>query len=139
MTWTFQESAQSASDAEAADFRFDPTPEAKKAYHNLARVIHPDLALDAGEKERRHGLMAELKRHPLVRGVRHLTQHRRQCRVAQQRTGKFRADVAKADKADVHQVDSQKSVGTPPSAQRRSTKASSSSRRAGSIAGAPAR
>ena len=37
-----------------------PTAEAKKAYHDIARVIHPDLALDAGEKERRHGLMAEL-------------------------------------------------------------------------------
>jgi hypothetical protein len=37
-----------------------PTLEAKKAYHNLARSIHPDLALDEGEKERRHGLMAEL-------------------------------------------------------------------------------
>ncbi|MBK9438833.1 MAG: hypothetical protein IPN51_12795 [Chloracidobacterium sp.] len=37
-----------------------PTAEAKKAYHDLARIIHPDLALDADEKDRRHGLMAEL-------------------------------------------------------------------------------
>src|SRR5205085_12192051 len=28
--------------------------------HNLARIIHPDLALDKDEKERRHGLMAKL-------------------------------------------------------------------------------
>ncbi|CAN5419525.1 hypothetical protein BH10ACI2_BH10ACI2_05640 [soil metagenome] len=37
-----------------------PTLEAKKAYHNLARTIHPDLALDPAEKEKRHGLMAQL-------------------------------------------------------------------------------
>lgn len=39
---------------------FKPTAEAKKAYHNLARIIHPDLALDAEEKERRHVLMTQL-------------------------------------------------------------------------------
>lgn len=55
-----ESAARAAEEAEAGDFRFNPTPEAKKAYHDLARVIHPDLALDAGEKERRHGLMAEL-------------------------------------------------------------------------------
>ena len=48
--------AEAAHDAE----EYVPTAEAKKAYHNLARAIHPDLALDANEKERRHGLMAEL-------------------------------------------------------------------------------
>lgn len=37
-----------------------PTAEAKKAYHNLARIIHPDLALDADEKEKRHVLMSQL-------------------------------------------------------------------------------
>ncbi|CAN5345897.1 hypothetical protein BH10ACI1_BH10ACI1_23610 [soil metagenome] len=37
-----------------------PTAEAKKAYHNLARIIHPDLALDAEEKAKRHNLMAKL-------------------------------------------------------------------------------
>lgn len=37
-----------------------PTAEAKKAYHNLARIIHPDLALDQQEKEKRHELMAKL-------------------------------------------------------------------------------
>ena len=52
--------ARAAADAEAAGRKFAPTPEAKKAYHNLARIIHPDLALDAGEKEKRHGLMSEL-------------------------------------------------------------------------------
>ena len=54
---------QSAADAEGGDeafTKFNPTPEAKKAYHDLARVIHPDLALDPEEKEKRHGLMASL-------------------------------------------------------------------------------
>lgn len=37
-----------------------PTQEAKKAYHKLARTIHPDLALDPAEKEKRHVLMAQL-------------------------------------------------------------------------------
>lgn len=55
-----EESARAADRAAASDGQFEPTPEARKAYHNLARIIHPDLALDAGEKERRHGLMAEL-------------------------------------------------------------------------------
>ncbi|MFM9905797.1 MAG: hypothetical protein ACKVQJ_14635 [Pyrinomonadaceae bacterium] len=55
-----ESAARAAADADALNFRFNPTPEAKKAYHNLARIIHPDLALDAGEKEKRHGLMAEL-------------------------------------------------------------------------------
>jgi hypothetical protein len=55
-----EESARAAEDAGGDDGKFEPTPEARKAYHNLARIIHPDLALDAAEKERRHGLMAEL-------------------------------------------------------------------------------
>lgn len=54
-----EESAARADAAHEAE-EYIPTPEAKKAYHNLARVIHPDLALDEKEKERRHGLMAEL-------------------------------------------------------------------------------
>jgi chromosome segregation ATPase len=56
-----EESAARAEAAHEAE-EYVPTPEAKKAYHNLARVIHPDLALDEKEKERRHGLMAELNR-----------------------------------------------------------------------------
>ena len=56
-----EESAARAAEAEAAgSFKLNPTPEARKAYHNLARSIHPDLAIDADEKERRHGLMAQL-------------------------------------------------------------------------------
>ena len=57
-----EESAARANDEnlENISFRLKPTAEAKKAYHDLARVIHPDLALDAAEKERRHGLMARL-------------------------------------------------------------------------------
>ena len=55
-----ESAAKAAEDAEGKDAKFDPTPEAKKAYRDLARAIHPDLALDAGEKERRHAMMAEL-------------------------------------------------------------------------------
>lgn len=56
-----EESAVRAKAAGGRDAEnWEPTSEAKKAYHNLARIIHPDLALDAGEKERRHWLMAEL-------------------------------------------------------------------------------
>ncbi|MFZ1702463.1 MAG: hypothetical protein WBO10_01720 [Pyrinomonadaceae bacterium] len=55
-----ESAARAAEESEQADFRFNPTREAKKAYHDLARIIHPDLALDAGEKEKRHILMAEL-------------------------------------------------------------------------------
>ncbi len=57
-----EESAARANDEnlEAISFRLNPTAEAKKAYHDLAREIHPDLALDADEKERRHILMAQL-------------------------------------------------------------------------------
>jgi len=55
-----EESAANSENVEAGSFKFDPSPEARKAYHNLARIIHPDLALDANEKEKRHGLMARL-------------------------------------------------------------------------------
>ena len=56
-----EESAARADEAanEAATKRV-PTAEAKKAYHALARTIHPDLALDPQEKEKRHGLMIQL-------------------------------------------------------------------------------
>jgi hypothetical protein len=56
-----EESAARAEEAaNATSFKLDPTPEARKAYHNLARTIHPDLGIDAAEKERRHILMAQL-------------------------------------------------------------------------------
>lgn len=56
-----EESAARAREAEDAEqSTWEPTPEARKAYHSLARTIHPDLALDVAEKEKRHGLMAEL-------------------------------------------------------------------------------
>ena len=45
---------------EGCSFKWQPTAEAKKAYHNLAKIIHPDLALDTEEKTRRHDLMAKL-------------------------------------------------------------------------------
>ena len=47
-------------DWENCSFKWQPTIEAKKAYHKLARLIHPDLALDREERERRHDLMAKL-------------------------------------------------------------------------------
>ena len=56
-----EESAARAKAAEEQAFeKWEPTAEAKKAYHDIARAIHPDLALDESEKERRHHLMAEL-------------------------------------------------------------------------------
>jgi len=55
-----KESAANAENAENCSFKYQPTAEAKKAYHNLAKIIHPDLALDAAEKEKRHALMAKL-------------------------------------------------------------------------------
>jgi hypothetical protein len=56
-----EESAARLRAAEEHDSeKWEPTPEARKAYHDIARIIHPDLALDAVEKERRHNLMAEL-------------------------------------------------------------------------------
>lgn len=55
-----EESAANNEAAEGCSFKWNPTPEARKAYHNLARIIHPDLALDPDEKEKRHGLMARL-------------------------------------------------------------------------------
>lgn len=45
---------------EHCNHKFNPTPEAKKAYHSLAKLIHPDLAIDNAERERRHVLMAKL-------------------------------------------------------------------------------
>lgn len=56
-----EESAADAKNAaKAALNKWQPTFEAKKAYHNLARVIHPDLALDPAEKKKRHTLMSQL-------------------------------------------------------------------------------
>jgi hypothetical protein len=55
-----EESAANKEDVDAGSSKWNPTTEARKAYHNLARIIHPDLALDAKEKEKRHGLMAKL-------------------------------------------------------------------------------
>ncbi|MBK7933191.1 MAG: hypothetical protein KA831_03315 [Pyrinomonadaceae bacterium] len=55
-----EESLARAEEALNHATEWKPTLEAKKAYHNLARTIHPDLAMDAAEKEKRHGLMAEL-------------------------------------------------------------------------------
>jgi hypothetical protein len=55
-----ESAARAGENGEGCDFKWQPTPQAKKAYHNLAKLIHPDLAIDAQERERRHSLMAEL-------------------------------------------------------------------------------
>jgi len=57
-----EESAAQAEEEnwEGCTFKWQPTVEAKKAYHKLARLIHPDLALDQEERERRHELMTKL-------------------------------------------------------------------------------
>jgi hypothetical protein len=55
-----EESAAGVESAENCSFKIKPNAEAKRAYHNLAKIIHPDLALDANEKEKRHNLMAKL-------------------------------------------------------------------------------
>jgi hypothetical protein len=54
------ESAAEAEENSGCTQKWRPTAEAKKAYHNLAKIIHPDLALDTEEKEKRHELMAKL-------------------------------------------------------------------------------
>jgi hypothetical protein len=55
-----EESADAAENAANCSFKYQPTAAAKKAYYNLAKIIHPDLALDGAEKEKRHALMAKL-------------------------------------------------------------------------------
>lgn len=55
-----EESAAEAKTDSKGEFDFKPTTESKKAYHDLARIIHPDLALDNEEKERRHVWMSQL-------------------------------------------------------------------------------
>ena len=45
---------------QACTHKWNPSPEAKKTYHKLARLIHPDLAIDAEERKRRHTLMSKL-------------------------------------------------------------------------------
>ncbi len=42
-----EESAADAETAKNCSFKWQPTLEAKKAYHNLAKIIHPDLTLEA--------------------------------------------------------------------------------------------
>ncbi len=57
-----EESATAADEEnwQACTHKWNPSPEAKKAYHNLAKIIHPDLAIDEEERTHRHGLMAKL-------------------------------------------------------------------------------
>ena len=57
-----EESAEATEEEnwQACTQKWNPSPEAKKAYHNLAKMIHPDLAVDKEEQGRRHQLMAKL-------------------------------------------------------------------------------
>lgn len=40
--------------------KFEPTPELKSLYRELAKLLHPDLVLDIDEKAKRHKLMQEI-------------------------------------------------------------------------------
>ncbi|NNF00079.1 MAG: J domain-containing protein [Pyrinomonadaceae bacterium] len=57
-----EESAEDADEEnwQACTQKWNPNAEAKKAYHNLAKMIHPDLAIDDEERNKRHELMSEL-------------------------------------------------------------------------------
>lgn len=62
-----QKAQQSANDAEQFKQRhenkqnkFEPTPELRSSYRELAKLLHPDLTLDPKEKERRHKLMQQI-------------------------------------------------------------------------------
>ncbi len=57
-----EESAEAADEEnwQACTQKWNPSPEAKKAYHSLAKMIHPDLAIGAEEREKRTELMAKL-------------------------------------------------------------------------------
>lgn len=57
-----EESAEATEEEnwQACTHKWNPSPEAKKAYYNLAKIIHPDLAIDEEERTKRHDLMAKL-------------------------------------------------------------------------------
>lgn len=57
-----EESAAATEQAnwQACSHKFNPTAAMKKTYYNLAKLIHPDLAVKHEERERRHELMAKL-------------------------------------------------------------------------------
>ncbi|NNE65519.1 MAG: J domain-containing protein [Pyrinomonadaceae bacterium] len=57
-----EESAEAAEEEnwQACTQKWNPSPEAKKTYRNLAKMIHPDLAIDKEEREKRHNLMSKL-------------------------------------------------------------------------------
>jgi hypothetical protein len=53
-------SATAEENWQACSHKFNPSPKMKKAYYRLAKLVHPDLAIDAKERERRNVLMAKL-------------------------------------------------------------------------------
>jgi hypothetical protein len=59
-----RESAGAAADAQSTEPRpkFKPSDELKQLYRDLARKLHPDLATDPKERERRHQWMVEVNR-----------------------------------------------------------------------------
>jgi hypothetical protein len=57
-----EESAAAADEEnwQACSHKFNPSAAMKKTYYNLAKLVHPDLAVEEGERKRRHQLMAKL-------------------------------------------------------------------------------
>lgn len=57
-----RESAQEAASVseEEARSKFKPSSELKKLYREMARLLHPDLATEPNERDRRHAFMVQL-------------------------------------------------------------------------------
>lgn len=59
-----RESAEAAgiADQAAENEKFQPSDNLKRRYRDVAKCIHPDLAIDESERTRRHGMMADANR-----------------------------------------------------------------------------